>query len=211
MYYVIFLNLVDYFLRLAHFEIVLLLKPPPALPYQRACVCAQSCPTLGPPSSVARQASLPRGFPRQEYWSGLPFPPSGDLPNPRVEPESLASPALAGRFFTPAPGKPHNKTGHDIQDCYYQLVLRSHTKENYCLWKVSWQNVRQLSCLVLLTYFMKWHLYLRIYSMLMHHSLWMITIKAYDNTQPPQVQVSNNLSPNSGSVPELLWHLEQTH
>ena len=166
----------------------------------------------GTPRSVARQASLPRGFPRQEYWSRLPFPTSGDLPNPKIKPESFASPALAGRFFTPAPpGKPHNKTGHDIQDCYYQLVPRSHTKENYCLRKVSWQNMRQLSCLVLLTYFMKWHLYLRIYSMLMHHSLWMITIKAYDNTQPPQVQVSNNLSPNSGSVPELLWHLEQTH
>ena len=37
---------------------------------------------------------------RQEYWSGLPCPPPGDLPNPGIEPESLMSPALAGRFFT---------------------------------------------------------------------------------------------------------------
>ena len=37
---------------------------------------------------------------RQEYWSGLPFPPSGDLPDPGIEP---TSPALAGRFFTTAP------------------------------------------------------------------------------------------------------------
>jgi len=37
------------------------------------------------------------GFPRQEYWSGLPFPPPGDLPNPRIESASLA---LAGGFFT---------------------------------------------------------------------------------------------------------------
>ena len=42
-------------------------------------------------------------FSRQEYWSGLPFSTSGDLPNPGIEPVSLASPALAGRFFTTAP------------------------------------------------------------------------------------------------------------
>ena len=36
---------------------------------------------------------------RQELWSGLPFPPPGHLPNPGIEPASLASPALAGRFF----------------------------------------------------------------------------------------------------------------
>ena len=40
------------------------------------------------------------GFFRQEHWSGLPFPPLGDLPNPGMEPASLSSPALAGRFFT---------------------------------------------------------------------------------------------------------------
>ena len=46
-------------------------------------------------------------FTRQEYWSGLPFPTPGDLPDPGIEPASLASPALADRFFTTAlPGKP---------------------------------------------------------------------------------------------------------
>ena len=40
------------------------------------------------------------GFPRHEYRSGLPFPPSGDLPSPGTEPMSPVSPALAGRFFT---------------------------------------------------------------------------------------------------------------
>ena len=49
---------------------------------------------------VARQAPLSMGFSRQEYWSGLPFSPPGDLPNPEVE---AASPALAGRFFTTVP------------------------------------------------------------------------------------------------------------
>ena len=49
------------------------------------------------PWTVAHQASLSMGFSRQEYWSGLPFPSPGDLPNPGTEP---ASPALAGGVFT---------------------------------------------------------------------------------------------------------------
>ena len=58
------------------------------------------------PWTVA-QASPSMGFSRLEYWSGLPFPSPGDLPDPGIEPESLASPALAGGFFTTAPsGKP---------------------------------------------------------------------------------------------------------
>jgi len=43
------------------------------------------------------------GFPRQEYWNGLPCPPPGDLPKPGVKPVSLVRPALAGRFFTTVP------------------------------------------------------------------------------------------------------------
>ena len=50
--------------------------------------------------TVACQAPLSMGFFRQEYWSGLPCPPPGDLPNLGIEPTSLTSPALAGRFFT---------------------------------------------------------------------------------------------------------------
>ena len=42
------------------------------------------------------------GFSRQEYWSGLPCPPPGDLPDPGIEPTSLTSSALAGRFFIPS-------------------------------------------------------------------------------------------------------------
>ena len=44
------------------------------------------------------QATLSMGFPRQEDWNGLPFPPSGDLPNPGIEPLSPAAPALAGEW-----------------------------------------------------------------------------------------------------------------
>ena len=48
------------------------------------------------------------GFSRQEYWSGLPCPPPGDLPHTGIKPSSLGSPALAGRSFTAEPAvKPH--------------------------------------------------------------------------------------------------------
>ena len=56
-------------------------------------------PTLCDPWTVARQAPLCMGFPRQEYWSGLPCPPPGDLPNPGIKPASCTSLALAARFF----------------------------------------------------------------------------------------------------------------
>ena len=49
---------------------------------------AQSCPTLVTPWTVAYQASPSMGFSRQEYWSGLPFPSPGDLPDPGIEPGS---------------------------------------------------------------------------------------------------------------------------
>ena len=52
------------------------------------------------PWTVAHQARLSKGFSRQEYWSGLPFPPPGDLPNQDIEPGASASSALAGEFFT---------------------------------------------------------------------------------------------------------------
>ena len=66
------------------------------------CVCAKSLhsgPTLCHPTDCTHQAFLFTGFPKQAYWSGLPFPPSGDLSNPGIQPISLMSPALAGKFF----------------------------------------------------------------------------------------------------------------
>ena len=53
--------------------------------------------------TVARQTPLFMAFPRQGYWSGLPFLPLGDLPDPGLNPESPMCPALAGEFFTTAP------------------------------------------------------------------------------------------------------------
>ena len=64
----------------------------------------QLCVTLW---TVAYHSSLSMGFSRQEYWSGLPCPPPGDLPNPGIEPRSPESHAFSGRFFTTeTPGKP---------------------------------------------------------------------------------------------------------
>ena len=60
-----------------------------------------SCALLfATPWTVASQAPLSMGFSRQEYWSGLPRPPPGDLPNPGIKPTPLTSPALAGVFLT---------------------------------------------------------------------------------------------------------------
>ena len=55
------------------------------------CSVAQSCPTLWSPMDWGLQVPLPVGFSRQEYWSGLPFPSPGDLPDPDTELASLAA------------------------------------------------------------------------------------------------------------------------
>ena len=52
------------------------------------------------PMDCSLPGSLSVGFSRQEYWSGLPCPPPGDLLDPGIEPTSAASPALTGGFFT---------------------------------------------------------------------------------------------------------------
>ena len=71
--------------------------------YQNPVLCAQMLSHIrlfATPWTVAHQAPLSMGFSRQKYWSGVPFPLPGDLPNPGIEPASFTSPALAGRFFT---------------------------------------------------------------------------------------------------------------
>ena len=67
------------------------------------------------PWIVAHQVPLSMGFFRQEYWTGLPFPPLGDLSDPGVEPKTFVSPTLEGRFFTTEPpGKPPNNPNRQI-------------------------------------------------------------------------------------------------
>ena len=64
------------------------------------CSVTQSCLTLRDPMDCSPPGSCPWDFSSQEYGSGLPFPPTGDLPDPGIEPVSLVS---AGRFFTTKP------------------------------------------------------------------------------------------------------------
>ena len=73
--------------------------------------------------AVVRQGPLSMGFPRQEYWSGLPCPSLGDLPNPGIELASFTSPSLAGGFFTTSTTW-ENRT-HQCSKAFSQLKMSS--------------------------------------------------------------------------------------
>ena len=77
---------------------------PARIYYSDGGLVAKSCPTLATPWTVAHQAPLSMEFSRQEYWSGLPFPSPGDLPDPGIEPWSPAFQADA--LPSEPPGKP---------------------------------------------------------------------------------------------------------
>ena len=97
-------------------------------------VCAQllTCDQLfATPWIVAHWAPLSMGFSRQEFWSGFPFLPPGDLPNPGIKP---SSPSLAGRFFTTEPpGKPHKVLEKQYNTSSMILIDRSFSNIFYLL------------------------------------------------------------------------------
>ena len=66
---------------------------------ERVLGCFSRVQLFVTPWTIAHQAPLSMEFSRQEYWNGLPCPSPGDLPDPGIKPTSLASPALAGRYF----------------------------------------------------------------------------------------------------------------
>ena len=70
-------------------------------------MCAQSCHSVATPWTVACQAPLSMGFSKQEYWSGVPFPSPGHLPNPGMEPRS--PPLQADSLPSELPGKPKKR------------------------------------------------------------------------------------------------------
>ena len=75
-------------------------------PWSLSCECMFRSSVVSDsvtPWTVAHQAPLSTRFPWQEYWSRLPFPSPGYLPDPGITPASLVAPALAGRFFTTEP------------------------------------------------------------------------------------------------------------
>ena len=89
-------------------------------------VQAQVCPTLYDPVDCSAPGSSVHGISRQEHWSGLPFPPLGDLPDPGIKPPSPVSPALEGGFFTTAPpGKPLLTSRH---------LLIFPQSSQFCVW-----------------------------------------------------------------------------
>ena len=87
------------------------------------------------PWVVACQAPLSMGFPRQEYWSGLPFPSPGDLPDPVTEP---SSPELAGRSFT---------TGHQGIPIYIWYHISNDYEDVLIIWNsVEIKEIFSLEC-----------------------------------------------------------------
>ena len=84
------------------------------------------------PWTVACRTPLSMGFSRQEYWSGLPFPPLGDLPGPGIKPASSVPPASISWFFTTEPsGKP--KILHSRSPITPNLESCQKSKDNVCL------------------------------------------------------------------------------
>ena len=89
------------------------------------------------PWTVALQSPLSMGFPRQEYWRGLPCPPAGDLPNPGIEPMSPVSPALAGRLGPCYSMVPWNQLSSTLTFKYislWQCFPKMCVKEHLILW-----------------------------------------------------------------------------
>ena len=78
------------------------------------------------------------GFSRQEYWSGLPFPPPGDPPDPETESVPPVSPSMAGRFFTTdAPGKPQAK----VKPRKVELLIQDKSLVTSPRDQVSWPTI----------------------------------------------------------------------
>ena len=92
----------------------------------RACSVTSPVQLFATPWTAALQSPLSMGFLRQEYCSGLPFPPLGDLSDLRIEPESPVSPALANEFFTTEPtGKPQPKV--ELSQFCFQMFQTHHS------------------------------------------------------------------------------------
>ena len=95
--------------------------------------------------TAAHQVPLSVGFSRQEFWSRLPCPPPGNLPDPGMEPSSLTSPALTGRFFTASNTWERGQMRKCPRICIYFTKHGTYEGEYYhhlsnscgCLWGMS--------------------------------------------------------------------------
>ena len=126
-------------------------SPLPACIYGGGGLVAQMSLILMTPCAVACQALLSTEFPRQEQWSGLPFPSPGDLANPWVEP---TSPALqADSLLLTTHTHTHTHTPHCLHSSIYGhlscvCVLAVVNRAPWCLkaWKIQWRLVPNVSC-----------------------------------------------------------------
>ena len=110
--------------------------------YVGMCVQQFSCVQLFvTPRTAAYQAPLSVGFSREEYWSGLPFPPPGNLPNPGIKP---ASPTLAGRFFTTEPPGKAKPPQPPIQTFVKQTFTNNQAQNISCNWLHGFHKVPAL-------------------------------------------------------------------
>ena len=113
------------------------------------CVCVCVCVYVlchvwlfATPWTVAHQVLLSMGFSRQEYWSGLPCPPPGDLPEPGIKPASLTSPALAGKFFTARDTQEALSSLHSCLKSYvgrsFHFTWQVHTERVWIRIRIKW-------------------------------------------------------------------------
>ena len=127
------------------------------------CVCVKLLSRVrlsATPWTVARQAPLSRGFSRQEYWSGLPFPSPGDLPDPGIEPGSPALqadalPSEPQRSLMPVEGLKYRKNHQNVTDTSWANVIGKMApegtqgrvatslqfKKKKCLWSAVWRDL----------------------------------------------------------------------
>ena len=143
------------------------------------------------PQTIACQAPLSMGFPRQGYWSDLPFPSPRDLPAPEIKP---ASPALAGGFFTTEPpGKPPFNTRkfqlHMWLALYFYLTVLSWI---ICLYSSSPQmEVVELSLVTFLGLLSCWHFTYSPHPIFFSHaSVWRLLFQVVDCLFPYEIPTS---------------------
>ena len=127
------------------------------IPVQKRVYCVSACSVVADSFvtlwTVAHQAPLSMGSPRQEYWSGWPFLPPGDLPDPGMEPASPVPHAVAGRFFTfyhcatwEALGFAERQKGLSFHDTLFIWALpRGFYTFIFLIWKVAPQIVSDSS------------------------------------------------------------------
>ena len=111
----------------------------------RSCVysVAKSCPTVWEPMTVAGQAPLSMGYSREEYWSELSFPSQGDLTDLGMETGSLASHAMASRFFTTEPdGKPSLSVVSAVKNLL-RLLSRQKQQKTFVFQMISFFSVQE--------------------------------------------------------------------